>query len=307
MQKKPDTNQLFVSGMAQDSTEAEIKEFFNSRFGSIDDVKILKTAKSRSRFFLVTVADEETYQSILDAQSMVFRDRRLHCKPFVEQRSLLRSQIEADNNRRVILKGVPSVIPESRIKESLEEMVGDIEMIFPYKSDVSYIAQFHKSRKFRTYSVLFRNKASAETLVSLGNITLDKHLSHHIEIEKYDYRRGSGANIRERGSSSLMQYQNRPSTWRKVRSTERSIFSGLQRSSPIRVFEQVSGSSLSKKKEKVSKLPNVIDGSLKFQRVDINANMHSIKPTSKDYYLANKKFLARPNFDIEYRLLVKRL
>lgn len=301
MHSNLETNQLFVSGTPQDSTEEQIKEYFDSRFGLIHKVKLLQTG-NRSRNFLIMASDAKIYQAILGAKDLMFRDRVLHCKPYIDQKSHLRNQIQEANDRRVILKKVPAKIPQSKISTLIEKIAGEIELIFPYRAETLAQAQFQEFRKFRTYSVLFRNKASAERLARLGNITLDDGYSQPIKIEKYCYRRGERQQPTEQGSlQRKKQYKYPTSTQYGPRRT----FEQYQEGHQISRSGQTPENSNARPMLRIERSSNLYDGSLKLLRVDINAKFHSMKPTTKNYFSSNKKFLIQPECGLQIRLLVK--
>lgn len=292
MEKRLKTNQLFVSGVPQDCTEEEIKEYF-SWFGNIDRVKLWKTGYSRSRSFLVTPENEEVYLKILTATSHLFRNRFLHCKPFEAQKMNLKNQLMDVNLRRVLLKRVPSQIPEWNIRALIENFAGKIETMFAYRPETSDQDYSHTLRKHRTYSVLFTTKAAAERLLQLGYMTLDDQSSPRIKIEKYCFRGRRGQMpIEKRLSPPSVKNQSENLTTRdQIPSINR-----LSRS-PAHGKAVIEG----RPSHRPGKSPSIN----KYERVDINANLHCVKPTSKKYFATNKKFFTRSESGIQIRLLPK--
>lgn len=301
MKSRLGTNLLFVSGMPQDSTEEQINNYFNSRFGGIAEAQVLITG-NRSRNFLVKTNDYQVYLEILATRDVIFRGRHLHCKPYTEKKSHLKSIIQEANERRIILKKVPSKIPEKKVADFLKNLAGDIEMIFYLRSETAVQAQFLKFRKYRTYSVLFKEKESAEKLARLKTITLDEESQKPVIVEKYLYR-GAGNPKPEWGGSLPQQtkYQKKPPSLARERFKETSQKSGLHQWATTGLVKDYQGSQFS-----TAELSQLYDQAGKLRRVDINASMHSIKPTSKSYFMANTKFLVQPSFALQYRVIIKR-
>lgn len=301
MERRLEVNQLFVSGMPQDCSEQEMLEFF-SLFGKIDNVKPWKTGYSRSKSFLVTPGDDEVYLKILGAQNLVYRKRLLHCKPFCSKKSNLKNQILDANIRRVLLKKVPSQISEEEIKTLIEGLAGEIEMMFAYRPETSDQEHFHLFRKFRTYSVLFRSPIAAEKLLRLGKITLDKQTLQPIKIEKFIFRGRKGQGFKETPSPQSFAHIQAKINRCPTQNFRDNIELGMSQASRKGPYKDYSPKYHKNTAASESSSCQVV----KYLRVDINANMHAMRPSSKKYFTYHTKFLLQPESGLQIRLVAKR-
>lgn len=301
MEEDLETNQLFVSGMPQDCTEEEIMQFFGW-FGKISSVRLLKTGISRCKSFVVTPENKVVLYKILGTQNLVYRNRFLHVKPYESKRANLRSQLLDANTRRVILKKVPSQISEDRVRVLLEKYAGTIETIFAYRPETSDQDHLHLLRKFRTYSVLFTTTDAAERLLQLGHISLDEQFNNPIKIEKFSYRVRAALDPRRSLShSSLMQEEaDKNGNQMRVESCSEFGWTIHPNTSPYEAITSVHKETTNSTKPS----PLTTCKHLKLQRIDINDNIHNVKPTSKKYFQMNKRFFcSHSESQVQTRLL----
>ena len=265
METKPKSYKLFVSGVTQQCTEEELKGFF-SWFGHIRYVKVLKYHFSRSRSFLVTTNNSGVYSRILQSQNLMFGERILHCKPYIERDANLKAILQDNNNRRVVLKKVPSSIQESEVKILIEELAGGtIERIFSYRSDLAGTNVYKKCRRYKAYSILFACRTAADRLSDMRIVRVGRTGAHGSAVERYRTGRS------EEGGATVL---------RDDRARTGSHFS----------------------EQKVASCGRLQDN--KHSRVDVNDKVHFLKPTSRVYFTSNTKFQAQPDFRLQVRLLV---
>lgn len=171
---------IYVGGISSQASKFKIKTYFQL-FGDVLKVQTFgKTSKKDSKtgaakkikgFCIVIVRDEETFNNILSFKEHCLEGRKIICSQFVTGSELEINNREK-NQRRVIVKGIPSDLPEHSLKAFLESIAGEIEVLFPFKSDKPKKVKVVEIKKLRTYSVMFTSIASAEALINSSDLRL---------------------------------------------------------------------------------------------------------------------------------------
>ena len=166
---------IFVGG-APAQVETSVLIYYFSKFGKIISVIPFNSAqRSRNQqqvgkgCFILHVGNKETYQAVLAYDHHSLCGRRLQCQPYLRGKKLVAENLER-NQRRLILKFVPKEIKERELKHFLELNFGEVEYIFAFKPESkSLTSQFH-SKKFRTYSIMFKSITHAQALANQGQL-----------------------------------------------------------------------------------------------------------------------------------------
>ncbi len=174
------TGKVYVGGIPSHATRQDIHLYF-SKYGKIVDVKMFvkslaqagKPVSTRNRFkgyCIVEVDSLQTLERILQEKRHSFEGRMILCSAFKSGQELAQHNTER-NQRRVIVKQVPAQLPEALLRHLLEREGGEVEVLFPFKTDCSTEhLQNMAQRKRRTYSVMFRSKESADKLAQASTI-----------------------------------------------------------------------------------------------------------------------------------------
>jgi hypothetical protein len=185
---------IFIAGAPAKATKHELLEFFR-RLGCISSIQPrlcrgdLKRETSPSPptkvYWLLEAADPASYYAILGSEPCIFQDRKLYLAPFKSG-----TQLIVHNNgiakRRVLVKKVPSWLPETSLMAMIEKGFGPIATYFKFQSDISnleIIQDIQKPRRFFTYSVTFQNKSDRDDIVRAGFVQITQDVA--VAVEKF--------------------------------------------------------------------------------------------------------------------------
>ena len=158
---------LFVTGTSPSCSTETIYSYF-LKFGKIRRVKIAKTSTA-SIAFLVYLESPDVASRILNCEYHYFLGRKIQVQTF-SSGNTLHKKVKARNNRRILVKKLPSNISEKNLKIFLESMAGSVESMYAFTSDQPVSQNYqNKYRRFNTYSILFETKESAKNLLNIGS------------------------------------------------------------------------------------------------------------------------------------------
>lgn len=155
---------IHVGPLKADTTQRELYSYF-SFFGKVAHVSMGTRAKKRTgatiskSYCEIQVYDMETYQKILVSDHH-FKGRRLECRRFAEGEELYEQNKEG-NDRKVIIKNIPSYVTEGQMKEIIGKY-GEIRFLFFLNENNP--AKRRRITKCKTASVQFTTKAAAADL-----------------------------------------------------------------------------------------------------------------------------------------------
>lgn len=156
---------LFVAGLPQDFNLQELHSYF-SRFGRVAAME-RHTTTTQTNYLKLIASDLQTYQAILHPfQLHEYRGRSLIVKPFIRGRELAAQNFHM-NTCRVIAKNVPSWMMISSFESWLRKVGGPVLKIFCFKSFGENPTSPIKKRQNLSYSILFKDRFSAEKLIHL--------------------------------------------------------------------------------------------------------------------------------------------
>lgn len=163
---------IFVGGAPANVEDAVVYSYFQ-QFGAIKWVKAYLKGNRRhlatgKGCFIVQTWDSHTYDSILACQKHALCGRILQCWPYLSGSQLKKDTMDK-NNRRVILKNVAKEIPENELRYFIETHIGALDCMYAFKSE-ELKPSHDLLRKFRTYSLMFKNQKSANYLVLQGQL-----------------------------------------------------------------------------------------------------------------------------------------
>lgn len=117
----------------------------------------------RSGSCVIEVWDSTTKEVILTQQPHFFEGRFLRCSSFKTDEQIMQETI-TKRFKKVILKKVPSSIPEEDLRLFLESSFGPIETMFSFMPDKRKLKRLNNLpiRSIKTYSVLFKQIEAAE-------------------------------------------------------------------------------------------------------------------------------------------------
>lgn len=257
---------IYVAGIPSWAKAEEIRALFEP-FGPISKIKTFsdhaKWSLPRIKgFCFLETPEKEAYDKILRAEHH-FSGRTLMCSPVRMGKSL-----EARNNeinmKRALVKKVPSQMAQDELAKLLQEHAGPIDILYPMLSDkADRQGDNLVLGKSLAYSVLFRDKERAQSLITQKELWVPAH-SSFITIEKYIHKHKKS----EKKATTPPQ-------------TDRSLLEEFQNS----VSSQFLGHGL-----KSSPSPNSLE-SLKDPK-------HSIKPTSSQFERSRRKGSPRYCFKV---------
>ena len=183
---------IHVAGVPSRVKQSELLHFFES-FGPIVSVEprpckediTISPGKSSKTYWVLRLANEDTYLRILSEKQVVLFGRSIHVSPMFSGRDLIMHNRE-NTKKRVLIKKVPSWVTEEQLLSAIESQIGKVEAYFKYETD-SHKAKKHDSkkkiRKVCTYSVTMQEKSDRDQLIALGQLKLTAEIS--VPVEKY--------------------------------------------------------------------------------------------------------------------------
>ncbi len=165
MVRQDPRNKVFVGSIPGYYREADIYELF-APFGNILAIslshKLDQPELNRGYCILAMNTALEAKRIIQTKQIHIGNGRYVICKPYLQGHQL-QEEILRHDQRRVILKQLPSDLAEEEIKNFFDYWVGPVEIVFIYESD-DRCPTTTTNRRVRTASVTFFNPNDAQSL-----------------------------------------------------------------------------------------------------------------------------------------------
>ena len=158
---------IFVAGVPGDASKETLLDYFQT-FGSIESIKHQQMSAGR-RAYIVKPSSLDTFNAIVDPRvSHTLSGRAILCCPYESGGSLKKLNMST-NERRVIIKRVPSQISTNDLVHWLESNVGAVWRIFPYCTE-NIKKRISKERKYKTFSVVFKEADSANKAIIIQSV-----------------------------------------------------------------------------------------------------------------------------------------
>ncbi|XP_021373538.1 protein boule-like isoform X3 [Mizuhopecten yessoensis] len=105
-------NRIFVGGIAANTTEAELKQFFQA-YGAVKDSKIIADRAGVSKGYgFITFENQEDAERIIkkEADNLVFKDRKLNIGPAIRKQQVLQRSFDgiADHEHEILNQSIPT-------------------------------------------------------------------------------------------------------------------------------------------------------------------------------------------------------
>jgi RNA recognition motif-containing protein len=164
-------DKVFVGSIPGYFREEDIRAVFEP-YGYVASVKINFKADNPNLnrgFCILTMRNPAVAARLIHTKQIhIGNGRFVICKPYLHGQQL-QEEIVRHDLRRVILKQLPAEIGEEEIKESLEAMVGPVEVVFVFESD-ERIPTSALVRRVRTASVTFFSPEDAQRIFERPDI-----------------------------------------------------------------------------------------------------------------------------------------
>lgn len=218
----PRTNyKIYVGGISSQMQAGKLKAYFGS-FGWIESVltfnkKTRRVAVAKDNklpppgtsglnyerikgFCIVNAGDSATFERILNHSPHILNGRTIQCSEYITGSKLGQANVEK-NSRRVIVKNVPPTITDDELKEILESYAGPIEIFFCFQTDNRKLILKGKQKKNKTFSVMFKDKRSIQTIEENPHLLLPDGSS--IFLRKFSHRKEKYSNMATEASKEV--------------------------------------------------------------------------------------------------------
>ncbi len=178
---------IYVAGIPTKISKNELYSYF-SYFGPISTVATFSNVDTRHSvqngasisararikgYCIVTTASWSTYSKILSTEKHQLHGKQVVCARFQEGSKLMRLN-RLNNQKRVIVKNVPSSLDLEQLKCFLSVSFGQVELMYELKGSTSpdSVHQEESTRQRKAYSVMFSEKTAAQRLVAQRLVNL---------------------------------------------------------------------------------------------------------------------------------------
>ena len=162
---------LFVAGVPADTRTEEVAAYFG-QIGKIDLV-VTRLTSWNTKAFIICPSSPLTYREILLlGPSLEFKGRQLQVQPFATG-TRLAVQVSRMNKRRVLARKVPGHLSADQFAAWLRKEAGEIETIYAFKADQAHLRNFDDTRRVKSYSILFKDKSSAQRILNIGEFSFN--------------------------------------------------------------------------------------------------------------------------------------
>ena len=179
--KMKDVYKVFIAGVPSVLTYGTMKNYF-SKIGPITFIYGNRTAEDKEQtasyleilnspckkgYCVIETPSIDTYEAILNGKHKLM-GRDLICKRYLQDEDLIQHN-QLINEKRLLLKKVPSRITESVLREFLESSYGEVSVLYVFKStqEVKNLKPI-KQKRYNTFSVTFKTKEPALLLAQMG-------------------------------------------------------------------------------------------------------------------------------------------
>lgn len=186
---------IFVAGIPYNTSEKDVINFFG-KFGKVLGVaKHRRSTKHHNSYqqcyireghCVLALSDYETFDSILKTKNITMFGRSIMCEAYKSGVQLYK-QNSVNNKKRVILKNVPTQYEDEEVKTLLQSAYGEVDTLYHFISEQKSPGKFHKKRKYKSFSVMFKHEASAQKAAEDKFLNFDN--SCIVVIEKYKIQR----------------------------------------------------------------------------------------------------------------------
>ena len=213
---------IYVAGVPSGEGAFDLELYF-ALFGTVLNVrrvgrKLVKSYKSRTApdtdrdkiagSCCVEVADLASYNSILSHYPHSWKGRVLHCSPYLKASSA-KMMSEHNNRRRIFAKRVPICVSDEEIIGYLENNFGIVDHFFVLKTELHSSRVMKEERKYKTYSIFFKDEEVAKVAASHSPITIKDGISIVLEIFSMDKigQRGTTSTTKNESSATVKSVQ----------------------------------------------------------------------------------------------------
>lgn len=185
------TYEIFVAGIPATTTVASLTDFF-VQFGPVDGIELQKVAKKKlskkrlpKQYCRLKTSSEEMFKKMILGEIPPFRGRSLFCQEFKRGDSLEAHSSEL-NARRIVIKKVPRNLNLPELQLALEKVVGIIEVIYEYQSDLKI--ETSNTKQFKTVSTTFKNQTKElQDMIAHGFFQMSPTIT--VQIEQFSPNR----------------------------------------------------------------------------------------------------------------------
>lgn len=177
---------VYVAGIPKTISRQELYHYF-TQFGQISDITTYFNSDptlhgytgdgstQQKGYCVVATGCRSTFAKILGYHYHSLSGRSVYCTKYQEGSKLMR-QNRMNNQRRVIIRQVPTHFYISCLRVLLEQTIGKVEILYQFKepSTESEGLPSKQPVKFRSYSVMFEDKSCAQLLLNLKEVTLNE-------------------------------------------------------------------------------------------------------------------------------------
>ena len=204
---------LFITGIPSRSSPKIVLDFFR-QYGEVqlhrlpkegEQLKNHSLAKGiRRGFCILSTKSIETYKVILALSETKLYTRTLGIYPF-ENGQQLNHYNEIANSKRIILKKVPSSVPESDVWNILQTSFGKVRRLYRFESEsVSKANKKARNRRTYTYSAEFESGNYAEMAALQGSIVIGDIVA---SIERFQKSRKDSSDPKINYDSTKVRFE----------------------------------------------------------------------------------------------------
>lgn len=184
---------IYVAGIPKRTSRGELLAYFTT-FGSIKAVHTFNSGEPslyESQYYnpklvkgycIVETTSAATYGQILDFQQHSLFGRPIVCEKY-EAGSKLMRQNRLNNQRRVILTGVPPHVELETLRELLDS-IGNLEILYEFKTNSvnPSFSERNTENNYKSFSAMFKDKDVAQMIIKIGHLNLGTFV---VQAEKF--------------------------------------------------------------------------------------------------------------------------
>lgn len=187
--KKKGLYVIYVAGVPKKVSRQGLYEYF-AKFGRISQITTAGSPNSvpmdkeeefgQKGFCLISTTSWDTFSFILGYQAHVLLGRSIYCTKYQEGSSLMR-QNRMNNQKKIIIRGIPPYLDMNSLKLLLEQTIGKVELMYQFK-EISLPQDPSCRDPSKSFSVMFEEKSSAHHLLNLKQVSFNDSTLH---VEKF--------------------------------------------------------------------------------------------------------------------------
>lgn len=217
---------IFVAGLPSGTQQRELWQYFLG-FGTISSIREFERSSptnsqyrhapisaphkygTKNQFCILHCGDTEAYNNILSFSDHAINRSQIFCSPFMEGAQLVLHN-QSVNERRAVLRKVPSYISIDELRSILQKLFGPIESVYqftPRNQNPTF------GRRHFSFSVTFQQTLSLKKLLSLPEFkiggqqviyeqynlkkrTYEESLPSQLDVDPRNYLTGGDQNSR---------------------------------------------------------------------------------------------------------------